>query len=117
MEGGLVVRSLEGGLWCPSGRMVLDKGLDVIWSMNSGICHIGDPLEETMNLPGLHAVCILTMSANVATLYLLRYVLGLLSCIIACVHCSRIMHYRAHTVFLQMHSSRVISSANMQFST
>ena len=30
MEGGLVVRSLEGGLWCPSGRMVLDKGLEVI---------------------------------------------------------------------------------------
>ena len=23
MEGALVVRSLEGGLWCPSGRMVL----------------------------------------------------------------------------------------------
>ena len=80
MEGGLVVRSLEGGLWCLSGRMVLDKGLDVIWSKNVGICHIGDPLEDTMNLPGLHAVCILTVSANVATLYLLRYVLGLLSC-------------------------------------
>ena len=30
MEGGLVVRSLEGGLWCPSGRMVLDKGLEMI---------------------------------------------------------------------------------------
>ena len=30
MEGGLVVRSLEGGLWCLSGRMVFDKGLDVI---------------------------------------------------------------------------------------
>ena len=30
MEGGLVVRSLEEGVWCPSGRMVLDKGLDVI---------------------------------------------------------------------------------------
>ena len=30
VEGGLVVRSLEGGLWCSSGRMVLDKGLDVI---------------------------------------------------------------------------------------
>ena len=29
MEGGLVVRSLEG-LWCPSGRMVLDKGLEII---------------------------------------------------------------------------------------
>ena len=117
MDGGLVVRFLEGGLWSPTGGMVLDKGLDVIWSMNVGICHIGDPLEDTTNLPGLHAVCILTMSANVATLYLLRYVLGLLSCIIACVHRSRIIHYRAHTVFLQMHSSRVISSANMQFST
>ena len=30
MEGVLVVSSLEGGLWCPSGRMVLDKGLDEI---------------------------------------------------------------------------------------
>ena len=30
MEGVPVVRSLEGGLWCPSGRMVLDKGLDVM---------------------------------------------------------------------------------------
>ena len=30
VEGGLVVRSLEGGLWCPSGRMVLDKGLEII---------------------------------------------------------------------------------------
>ena len=30
MEGGLAVRSLEGCLWCPSGRMVLDKGLNVI---------------------------------------------------------------------------------------
>ena len=30
VEGGLVVRSLEGGLWCPSGRMVLGKGLDEI---------------------------------------------------------------------------------------
>ena len=85
--------------------------------MNLGICRIGDPLEDTKDLPGLHAVCILTMSANVATLYFLRYVLGLLSCIIACVHCSRIMHYRAHTVFHQIHSSRVISSVNMQFST
>ena len=33
MEGGLVVRSLEG-LWCPSGRMVLGKGLDVIIIVN-----------------------------------------------------------------------------------
>ena len=71
MEGGLVVRSLEGGLWCPSGRMVLDKGLDDI------------VVNEC------------------------RYML----------HCGRIMHYRAHTVFLQMHSSRVMSSANIQFST
>ena len=30
MEGVLVVRSLEGGLWCPSCRMVLDKGLEII---------------------------------------------------------------------------------------
>ena len=30
MEGGLVVTSLEGGLWCSSGRIVLDKGLDEI---------------------------------------------------------------------------------------
>ena len=30
MNGGLVVRSLEEGVWCPSGRMVLDKGLDEI---------------------------------------------------------------------------------------
>ena len=30
MEDGLVVRSLEGGLWCLSGRMVLDKGLEII---------------------------------------------------------------------------------------
>ena len=30
MEGGPVVRSLEGGLWCPSGGMMLDKGLEVI---------------------------------------------------------------------------------------
>ena len=30
MEGGLVVRPLEGVLWCPSGRIVLDKGLEVI---------------------------------------------------------------------------------------
>ena len=34
MEGGLVVRSLEGGLWCASGRMVLDKRLDVIIIVN-----------------------------------------------------------------------------------
>ena len=55
MEGGLVVRSLEGGLWCLSGRMVLDKGLDVIEAMNLGICCI----EDMMGLPGLCAVCIL----------------------------------------------------------
>ena len=30
MEDGLVVRSLEGGLWCSLGRKVLDKGLEVI---------------------------------------------------------------------------------------
>ena len=30
MEGGLVVRSLEGRLWCLSSRMVLDKGLEII---------------------------------------------------------------------------------------
>ena len=30
MEGVLVVRSLEGGLWCPSDRMVLDNGLEII---------------------------------------------------------------------------------------
>ena len=30
MEGVLVVRSLEGSLWCSSGRMVLDKGLEII---------------------------------------------------------------------------------------
>ena len=30
MEGVLVVRSLEEGLWCPSGRMVLDKRLEII---------------------------------------------------------------------------------------
>ena len=27
--------------------------------MNSGIRYIGDPLEDMMGLPGLHAVCIL----------------------------------------------------------
>ena len=37
--------------------------------MNLGICRIGDPLEDTKGLPGLHAVCILIMSiCNVATL-------------------------------------------------
>ena len=30
MEGGLVVRSLEEGQCCPSGKMVLDKGLEII---------------------------------------------------------------------------------------
>ena len=29
-ESVLGVRSLEGGLWCPSGRMVLDKGLEMM---------------------------------------------------------------------------------------
>jgi len=40
---------------------VFDKGLDVIQSMNVGICHNGDPFEGTTGLPELHAVCILIM--------------------------------------------------------
>ena len=57
MEGGLVVRSLEG-LWCPSGRMVLDKGLEIIVDELRYMLH----LEIHLKTRWVCQVCLLYVS-------------------------------------------------------